>query len=147
MKKFLIVFIILFSNQSYSEELVNKSASMALRGLMTVTSMFNDIEEKMGENWGTAFALDGINAKQETCQPSIDTLKKEMQTHDEWKYIYYSLMMKGFCPEIKQDTEKAIKAIKSLANNGLETAQRDLGYLYHKGSYGKIKNVVKPNFL
>ena len=57
MKIFLFVFIFLFSKQSFSEELVNKSASMALRGLMTVASMFNDIEEKMGENWGTAFAL------------------------------------------------------------------------------------------
>lgn len=147
MKKFLFIFIILFSNQSFSEELVSKSASMKLRGLMTVVSMFNEIEEKMGESWGTAWALDGINSKQETCEPSIDTLKKEMKTHDEWKYIYYSLMMRGFCPEIQQDTDKAIKAIKELANNGLETAQRDLGYLYHKGSYGKIKNVVEPNLM
>jgi hypothetical protein len=70
-----------------------------------------------------------------------------MENHDEWNYIYLSLMMKGYCPEIQKDTDNAIKLMKELANNGHETAQKDLGNLYHKGSYGKIKNVVEPNLM
>ncbi len=65
--KILIFIFLFFSSNLYAEGLVNKSASLALKSLMTMVSMFDDIEKDMGENWEVAWRLDGFNERQETC--------------------------------------------------------------------------------
>ncbi len=146
--KFIIFIAMLFlSLNANTEQLMSKSSQLALSASMTMLSEFESIEKEFGKNWGTAWALDSILEKQDTCQPSISTLLKEMEDSDSWKYLYASLMFRGHCPEIPQSTSEAIKITSELAESGYEFAQRDLGQLYETGKFGNEVTLIDPNLM
>ena len=107
--------------------------------------MFEEIEKKFGENWSIAWDLDSYREPQETCEPYISVLKKEMNINSSWSVIYASILIRGVCPEIKQNTKQGIDLLKDLALKGDERAQRDLGVIYETGNYGFIKDIEEIN--
>lgn len=143
--KTLLALLLLIPNFLNAENLVSKNTLLLLNGLETMESMFEEIEQKFGENWSVAWDLDSYRELQETCEPYISILKNEMNINSNWNGLYASLLIRGVCPEIKQNTKQGIDLLKDLAGKGDETAQRDLGIIYETGNYGFIKDIVEIN--